>query len=284
MAKKATSEAAAKDPKPKRLKLVHAPWHGIVYCDPMGGKSTMLATLAKEDGPICVWCFDGRGKDMPYWKVGRPQRVGETKLPKDEWGTPYREVWYPERDEVMVRIEYYQDPIIESPEAYSRFIDRLSHAQKELHLYRGFVLDSVTSTSLLGRKWSQYELQDTAKDPRKWYAEATDLLEEVLMAQLPAMPCHVGVACHIARTKVEAEGTMVRTPLAPGRLAAAMASQWPEMYRIYVDHDKGGNKRRYLQTDSDEKWQAGTQMGLPDPCKPTFKAIWAEGRGAVEGG
>lgn len=171
----------------------------------------------------------------------------------------------PEGMKLIRQIEYYHDPKIDRPEAFSRFLGRLGRAEKEVgRPFQSFVFDSVSLASLLGRKWHQYELDSGSQDPRKWYGGATDLLEEILMVQLPAIVANVGVAFHVSRTKIEAEGTMVRAPLAPGRLLNMVAAAWPELWRLYTDRDEAGKKVRIVQTEGDEKWQAGTQIGVED--------------------
>lgn len=183
-----------------------------------------------------------------------------------------------EPGEDLVRIEYYHDPIVEKPKAAARFLDRMSALVKEVKEGRvgTFCFETVSSSMLTTRKMYQYDLEAGARDPRKWYGGSVDVLEEILMIQMPALHCNVCVGLHVSQTKVEAEGTMVRAPLLPGRLMGQFASQWPELYRIYVDRDDTGAKIRCVQTDGDERYEAATQIGAPDGCRPTYKALWEE--------
>jgi hypothetical protein len=120
----------------------------------------------------------------------------------------------------------------------------------------------------------QYDLNPKAKDPRKWYGGAVDTLEEVLLIQLPGLHCNVCVGLHVSKTKVEAEGTMVRAPFLPGRLMESFASQWPEIYRAYLERDETGKKIGLLQTESDEYWEAASQIRATDPSYGTYKSLW----------
>jgi hypothetical protein len=156
------------------------------------------------------------------------------------------------------------------------FLDRLAMVRKDPSKFAGYILDSATFATLRGRKLHQYELNPDSDDARQWYGGATDIMEEVLMLQLPAIPAHVGVSMHVEKVKVEMEGIMVRAPFVPGRLKSMTAAAYPELYRIYTDRDERGKKRRWLQTEADERFIAMTQLDLPDPCVPRFKAVWKD--------
>ena len=121
----------------------------------------------------------------------------------------------------LIRVGRYHDPIIDKPEGFARFIDFLPVFLKQVEKgeWASFVLDSMSFAYLSGRKYHQYGLNEDSKDPRQWYGGGVDLLEEVLCVQLPALPCNVGVATHISKTKVEAEGTMVRARVGEPQLA-----------------------------------------------------------------
>lgn len=198
---------------------------------------------------------------------GVPATVSGEK--RDKRGTRFYDVVGPD-GALLVRVGHYQDANVSEPTGFSRLVDFLPVFLAEVEQkgkWASFVLDSVSAASLLGRKWHQYGLNEGAKDPRQWYGGAVDLLEEVLCCQLPGMPCNVGISMHVSKEKVESEGSMVRAPLAPGRLLNMLASQWPELYRVYSETDAEGRKVRRFQTDADEKWQAGTVIEAPDGMK-----------------
>lgn len=206
----------------------------------------------------------------------------------DKRGTKFYDIVDPRSRSLLFRVGRYDDPVIDRPEGFARFLEYLPVFLSELEAgkWASFILDSVSFASISGRKYHQYDLNEDAKDPRQWYGGAVDLLEEVLCVQLPALPCNVGVVMHVSKTKVEAEGTMVRAPLAPGRLLNMVAGAWPELYRLHVITEKDGKKFRIFQTDSDEKWQAGTTIDAPDglrvyrydPSK-TWEAVWSGWKG-----
>ena len=197
-------------------------------------------------------------------KATRGNGVGSTGK-RDPRGTRYYDVVGP-AGERLVRVGHYQDAIVDQPTGFKRFVEFLPTLNKEVEAgkWASLVLDSASQATLLGRKWHQYDLNEDARDPRQWYGGAADLQEEVLCCQLPALSCNVAVIMHVSKEKVEAEGSLVRAPLVPGRLQAMIGSQWPEMYRVYIEMNEKGEKVRRLQTESDEKWHAGTVIEAPD--------------------
>jgi|SRR5215831_2249891 len=248
---------------PKRPDL-----HIACYGGPGARKSTFFSSMPK---PIVVAHFDAIGKDLPYWKLGK---VGGVQ--RDKRGTEFREIVAKDGN-LVCRIEYYTDPVVDNPKAATAFLERLNRLPKEVDRKEcsTFCFETVTSSSLKARKMYQYDLEPDNKDPRKWYAGAVDILEEVLLIQLPGLHCNVCVGLHVSKIKVEAEGSLVRAPLLPGRLLESFASQWPEIYRAYIDRDKKtGERTGWLQTLSDEKWEATTQIEAPDPCDQIYKALW----------
>jgi len=257
-----------KQEKPKVAPIVERPdLHIACYGGPGTRKSTFFATLPQ---PIYVAHFDAMGKDMPYWELGKA-----TGMQRDKYGIDFREVLGADGN-LAARIEYYHDPIVEEPVAAANFLDRLNRLQNDVDKKRcrTFCFETVTSSSLKARKMHQYELNPKAKDPRKWYGGAVDTLEEVLLIQLPGLHCNVCVGLHVSKTKVEAEGTMVRAPFLPGRLMESFASQWPEIYRAYLERDESGKKIGLLQTESDEYWEAASQIRAADPSYGTYKSLW----------
>jgi hypothetical protein len=255
-------------------RTVRPPLHIACYGGAGARKSTFFATMPR---PIVVACFDAVGKDTPYWELGT---VTEPKTNK--FGVAVRQILSPKKERVAV-IEYYHDPLVDNPQAAAAFMERLNKLHKEVD--KGdvgtFCLETVTSSTLTTRKMYQYDLLQGAKDPRKWYAGSTDVLEEILMIQLPALTCNVCVGLHLSKTKVESENTkesgavvMVRAPLLPGRLMDTFASQWPEIYRAYIGRDEDGKKVGLLQTRTDERYEAASQIRAPDPCSGAYPALW----------
>lgn len=249
-------------------------WHGILYGDAGVGKSTAMASMASAERPLCVALFDALGKDIPYHLRGREGVALCPDQLTDRWGTRYREV----RDSaghLLVRIEYYHDVQYDAPEAVARFRERVNRVAREHERGNlwGFVLDSVTSAALRFRKYDQYVENVGARNTMQHYGAETDQVENMVLLHLPQLPCTVGITMHVSKTKIEAEGTMVRAPSIRGRNLEQLATQWPEIYRVWVDKDDTGAKVRRFQTENDEKWLATSVLGVPDGAKAGWKAI-----------
>lgn len=250
--------------------------HWLLYSDSGAGKSTMAATYPK---PMLVWMFDPFGKDEPYLKGAVPGGIGELQqYPLNITGLgesmiTYRDVQHPDG---MIRIEYYHDVNIKAPTAYMRFQTRFDVLLPgEMTVWKTVTLDSVTFMEKLARKWDQYVLNPTAKDPRKWFGASTDLLEEMLMLRFAGLPMNVVVIAHIDQEKDDVHGTFVRNPSAPGRLRRDLSTAFSEIYRLYIGRDeKGGEEFYAAQTRTDNMFNAQTHINAPNPCYPAYSSLW----------
>jgi hypothetical protein len=268
---------AMADPDPEPRTKSRPDLHVACYGGPGARKSTFFATMPQ---PIVVAHFDAIGKDMPYWRLGK---VSPVQTGKD--GIGFREIVG--KHGLAARIEYYTDLDIENPRAAHAFLERLNKLPRQIEKKEcaTFCFETVTSSSLKTRKWYQYDLEPGNKDPRKWYGGAVDILEEVLLIQLPGMLCNVCVGLHESKVKIESEGGVVRAPNLPGRLMESFASQWPEIYHAYVDYDKKTHDKEWLlQTQSDTKWDAATQIDAPDPCQGHYDKLWKNWDRAMDKG
>ena len=208
----------------------------------------------------------------------------------DPRGTRYYDILDSKSGERIIRVGHYQDPDIHNPEGVSRFMDFLPtfRDQVDRGVFKTLIFDGVSFASIAARKYSEYDLNEDFKDPRKHHGAATDMLEEMLACELPALACNVGVAMHVSKIKVEAEGSMVRAPHAPGRLRDMLAGAFPEVYRLHVveSEKEKGTKLRILQTDADDKWLAGTCIDAPDNMvvhrddpNRTWERLWSKWKG-----
>lgn len=217
--------------------------------------------------------------------VGEPDaRVLPAGWRVDKRGTRFYDIVDPKSHALLIRVGQYQDPIVDDPHAFARFIEFLNVFANEVEQgkWASFAFDSVSFASIGARKLHQYDLNADAKDPRQWYGGAVDALEEVLCVSLPALACNVGVAVHVSKQKIEAEGGLLRTVHVPGRLQNMVAGAYPEFYRLHVVENKAGEKVRVLQTESDDKWQAGTTIDAPDNTRVhrddptrTWERLWS---------
>lgn len=254
---------------PKRT-LVHCALMGVPY----GGKSSFAATFPK---PMLVISNDPLGKETPYVRrgiLGEPftgvegQRV-----------TPIMSRKRP--DMRTITIEHYLDVNPRRPVAHAQLMARLQALPDEVAVgqWATVVFDGVTFAELNCRKHYQYSDASPyrgSKEPRRWFAAATDDLEEILMVQLGALACNVVVIAHVDREKDEMLGTFLHNPAAPGRLRTRFSAAFPETYHMQVSRDpKTGETLRRVQTQPDGRFYAGSViLEAPDGCEPDYNALW----------
>lgn len=264
-------------PVPTAPKEYRPPLKVVVYGDAGAGKSTFAATWPT---PILVLAFDPIGKDMPYMKRGKSQAmgikvVGSNPTTGAAVTIPMRKVVSP-KGRLLIQIEHYIDSNPREPQAYPKFQARFNDLTEEYDIWKTVVFDSVTFLELAARKYHQYLLNPNTKNPLQWFGGATDLLEELLMIQVGAMPCNVVIVAHIDEDKDEVNGVFVRNPKAPGRLGKGkgLPAAMVEVYRAFVGRDERGVSRYMLQTASDSIYNCATRVDAPNPCAPNFKSLW----------
>lgn len=241
--------------------------HWLLYGDSGSGKSTSAATFP---APQLVMAWDPIGKEYPYKKYWLAQPGTSLVVERNV------EYIIDEQKRVLCQIEHLSEDDPRKPQTYSRFMTRMDSFGKEMDEWRTgtLIIDSVTAMELCARKWAQYALNPSTKEPRQWYSASTEMLEEMLMMRLGALDMNVVVICHIDEHKNEVNGEIVRNPAAPGRLSKRLASGFAEQYRQYVMRDaKTGERIHAWQTHNDGQWNCATQLELPDPCEPTYQAI-----------
>ena len=268
--------------------------HLDLYGYPGAGKSTFASTF-DVCGPGFVAAFDGIGKTGPFHRRGDAIKRGET-----DNGIPFDDISY--KGDLMWRVAYYTDADPEKPDAYALF-------RTEIRLFDPskwgtFVLDSLTSMALSSYLEQRFVINKSDegkyddKKSLKWRSAMTDQLEFQLCRRFVSYECNVIVIAHVEEKEVtvpskdgpvkvskkvevadESEDgriQVVRTISAPGRLSkrSIVASQFGETYRAYVQRTKDGKRHWLLQTQPDNDWNAATQFDAPDPCEPTYEAIW----------
>lgn len=245
----------------------HRPIHVLAYGDAGSGKSTFAATFPK---PALVFSFDPLGKETPYLKRGTASDLMDW-----DYGR-YREVVSNKTGNVIVRIEYYQNADVKSPQAYPRFLDRTSMFDPEQEGWATVAYDSLTFMEIAARKWAQYVVEPGAKEPRRWHGIATDQLEEQVMVKAAGWNVNVVVIAHIDEQMDDFNGMMSRSPKAPGRLRKGLPAGFGEVYRAYVIRGKEGNQH-VLQTRADAMWVSSTQVNAPNPAPASYQALWTGG-------
>lgn len=163
----------------------------------------------------------------------------------------------------IIRIEHYQEEDAQSPTAWARFAGRWTRfrADGEVNQYNTIVVDSVSSMELVARKYHQYVLNPSSRDPRQWWNGATDALEEMLWINLGALRKHVVVVAHVDEKKNDVSGEIVWNPAAPGRLSKKLPAGYAELWHAYVQR-KGTEREYVIQTSPDGRYHASTQADL----------------------
>jgi hypothetical protein len=180
--------------------------------------------------------------------------------------------------DLLIRLEYYNDPNPKKPKAWQAFEEIWAERDPVEEGYQTVVIDSMTSLNLIKFWHSQYKKMPYAKDPRKWYGDTTEALEQMTMGRFAAFRCNVVLVAHISREKDERSGSMVYWPSAPGRLGpkgGGLPSAFSETYRAYVDKDGD----HLLQTETSQRYTACTQIMAPDNCEPKYSALWENWKG-----
>lgn len=244
----------------------------LVYGSPTMGKTTFIASAPK---PMKVYCFDHKGKDMPYLRRGKIIEEGI-----NEFGTPFARVGRKSDGEHIITVEYYRNDSPEKPTAYPRFLRAMSKIHEDYDKYETFVLDSVTYLELSARWHDQFVTNIGAKDKRQHYITSADAVEMQIMGRFPALPKNSICVCHVLEKKNKdgEDESRVRfgsknlfVPAAPGAKATKLPSAFGEIYRAYTDAQ--GNYM--LQTKTDGMWLAATQIGANNPCEPKWESLWS---------
>jgi len=250
--------------------------HVVDYGKPGSGKSTFAATFPK---PLIVLAFDPRGKEGPYLRRGNISDELEGEV-----GQPL--VWIESKRTPglkLIQVEFFHDTEVTEegrykPTAYRQFLQRYPSLFQEVRdgEWKTVVVDTLTFMEIAARKLSQYDLDKSSREPRRWYAAATEMLEEALMCRLGGLRCNVVILAHVDSDKDEVAGRMVFNPAAPGRLRTRLGGGYPEVYASHMTrNEKTGEHEYKLQTRTDARYNASSVfLEAPDPCDPTYKALW----------
>jgi hypothetical protein len=176
---------------------------------------------------------------------------------------------------LLCQIEYYHDTDPYKPTAFAAFLDNMQQIKDEFQHFPTHVFDSASFMELSARKWDQYGMNPTAKDPRKWYSTSTMLLEENLWQRPAGIPGNVVTICHVDEDKDEMLGNFVRNPALPGKLRKRMASAYGEFYYLFVRKNPvDGTPQRVLLCHPDGQFHASSLIDAPPICEPSYTALW----------
>lgn len=252
----------------------HPPIHVICYGDSGSGKTSFAATFPK---PLLVFQWDSADKETPY---RRNPATGEDRgeisgLGTTEWGSPYYDVTSTKTGKLLIRVERFVNVNAEEyPDAYIQFLKRMAAFGAEYGDWATVVIDSVTFMELSARMAQQFILNKTTKEPRQWWAGATDDLERMLMLRFANLPMNVVVVCHIDKQTQDFFGRNLQTMSAPGRLSKGLPAAFGEIYYTFPQRDANTSVSYWLQTRSDLQHVAASQIGAPDPCPTAYAALW----------
>lgn len=240
------------------------PLRVMVYGDPGSKKSTFAATFPQ---PILIFAFDPFGKERPYLRLGEA-----APLYTDDLGTPVTQVL--RGDQLVAQVEYYYDAEPTRPQAYQRFLQRLLQFPAEFAAWPTCVFDSLTYMEMHARKQDQYKTNRGAADKRQHYAFSTEALEDTIGLRIGAWPMNVVVIAHVTEKQDQVHGNMLYNPAAPGQLSKKLPAGFTEQYHAYVVTDEKGVNHWLLQTEKSGLWNAASQIPAPNPCAPTYEALW----------
>lgn len=257
------------------MKRDHPLVHAITYSPTGFGKSTFLTTWPK---PLLVLLFDPPDKAGPY----RRDAALHDSIKKLKG--PFGLVERINCADGLTQVEHFHDtalmasdPKLRTATAFPNFRARLDVLYGEYKNWATVAVDSVTYLAIAARKYEQYVLNPSAKDPRKWHAGAADNLEEILMIGLASLRTNVVLLVHLRTYHDEDGGTTTQMTL-PGRLGDAgsgLPIGYGELYRLYKKwSEKKGKFIRRLQTDGDDEHHASSQIGAPNNCLATYGALW----------
>lgn len=247
----------------------------LVYGDPGSRKSTFAETFPK---PMIVAFWDQVGMDWPYIE-GTLHRTGVEGTSTEPQRYPGFDFDYIDvfnaANEFETRILYFGDSDPTRPKGYEQFCRWMQSFYGTAKEWATLVVDSVTFMEIAARYRERYVTNPKSKEPRQWWAGSTDALEQMLLVSIGALRINVVVVAHASEQREEVNGQVLRTIIAPGRLAKATAAGYTETYRAYVIRNEQTKERQYvLQTQPDNLWIAKTGIDAPDPCWADYEALW----------
>lgn len=250
--------------------------HLLLMGKPGGGKSTLCSTFP---GPLLVLSTDPPDKVKAYLDLGKP-----TGYQKGQY-CYFREV-FDKTDEkkLLARIEYWGESNPMKPTTYPRWMSRTASLEQDLEQggFKTCILDTVTYFELMARCYSEMGCNQGVKDGRQHYAYSAHACEQYIMMRWPNLiTCNSVVCAHIDDQKDETEGEQVvmrKMVAMPGKMPNRAGGGFGEVWRCYyAGKDKAGTKLYRVQTQprTEVTYECKSLQGFPDPCEPSYNAIWA---------
>lgn len=238
----------------------------FLYGQPGYGKTTLAATFPK---PLLHLCFDPASK-------ARPMHSGEIVEHDDlGMGVPGLLSQSGVQTELCGKIAHTQGfPV--------KLRKRLCRVEGH---WKTVVIDSCTTLGYLWRYWNEEFTRnkdnEKLKDPRKHYGYATeqfDWIFNIAMGRIPAK--YIIVIAHMTPVKDEKTGEisegrakigkeLLCVPHLPGKLSVTAGSVFSEVWRMYVDKQKGERFYR-VQTQPDGFYLAHTSTDAPNGVEANF--------------
>jgi len=214
------------------------------------------------------------------------EAYGEVEQSEGTQGQLVKRVMSRKTGKCLIQLDCFWDYDPTSPRAWMDFWRVKKEILEEVYAGRWttVVLDTVTGM----RDACQY--QKKYKDmPAAGVGEiarvVTDELEPWTTGTMPFVPCNSITLMHIdefmveesvGKQKVQREKKVV---LAPGRLRRSIPAKFGEVYRMYWTRD-GVLEMQTAQRGHDGYESCRSAIGAPDPCEPTWAAVWANKKGA----
>lgn len=285
---KVEGEAAEAAKPPVYQTVKDPPDHEPVHCLPWGlsgsGKSELAASFPT---PMLLLLADPKGQEAHYLRRGRPTKWFDTVtryVVKTQAGdqpradvTPTRLIYHPTEDVVIIRVEQYFDEDATKPEAWMRYVRRMSNFKAEYNKWATTVVDSLSMLMLGMRNFSEFILNTSSAAGKEAHGmrhhgyAATQVWQQIIN-KLGNAPMNVVVTAHVDKQRDEIAGKFIYNPAAPGQLSEQMPGAFGEMY--YCDTDANGIAQ--LQTRrSPERNAASRICRAPNPCVNNYTALWA---------
>lgn len=185
-------------------------------------------------------------------------------------------------DGLLCTVEHYAEPDPQHPVAHAQFERRLQRLREDVEPYATVVMDSLSSYQNCALNRQRYVLDPIRgggqTTNRNWY-NAVTLDATMLMQRLAFIRRrNIIVIAHSSEKTVGEFGDHVLRGVASyGQLGKQLPQSYSEVYRFEVARDDEDAVRIQMVTRSDEKWVAGSTIPAPNPCEPSYQALWPEG-------